>query len=820
MDISLNLWGPRPLTDEEQQRLDWEWITSFDDPPFEPLDTPTTSELEALQDRPPTPRPWWIEFPSENAPPLDGKDLCSICMHINFTYLLCNEKKINEKQIDLGTLENILERRKQCSFCRLVVRSISIAYGHFAQDHVPPIIVEDMKVLCYLHNMAVHTEWPNVFELRLHISPSLGGLGQREPDVIIQSLEDSSAVWRGRLVGKGQFEIELASKWLHQCETQHDTVKPSGLAQSYWVKKRQKLPSSFRCIDVRRWCLAKPGQKCRYLALSYVWGQKKVFQCTRTNVSNLEKDHGLALVRDQLPRTITDAIQLTAAMGEQYLWVDSICIVQDDDKNKQEQLSAMDAIYCVAALTIVSTSGTEASSGLSGLSPGSRTSIQHVEAVQGLKLVNSLPKVQKGANHTVWNSRGWTYQERVLSQRLLFITSSQIIFKCPHSTAYEDKLSEGIETLNNPVLDKNRTWMDVDHDPDRIELRKKINFISYVNLVEDYTPRKLSFSADILNAFTGCMSELEFTFRGTFLYGLPDTELDSAILWQPHGMIRRRIDPKTNVPLFPSWSWAGWEGPVGYYSKNNARIASRVKWLDASSESHLFTTDDYRAPMENVDAEHWDIGINSTGVPYYFRAEEPDLWFLHPVAREQNRRPLSFLSKSTDLKFLTLVASFSVTGEHNSGQVFSGAPFCENNSHTACPLSILTPERLVAGTVQIPAPLVKNLKWGVYDFVLLSRTSVTRGKGFEGDDPYPPPASEDSLHIPPLAQSHSLERGLLHDFPFGFDHTVYDKTKSWCLYNVMMVEWNGEVASRIGLGIVHIDAFHQAQPKERKISLS
>ena len=55
--------------------------------------------------------------------------------------------------------------------------------------------------------------------------------------------------------------------------------------------------------------------------------------------------------------------------------------------------------------------------------------------------------------------------------------------------------------------------------------------------------------------------------------------------------------------------------------------------------------------------------------------------------------------------------------------------------------------------------------------------------------------------------------------PFGFDLRRYDKHKPWCIYNVMMVEWKGEVASRVGLGTVHIDAFYQAQPEERLVIL-
>lgn len=86
----------------------------------------------------------------------------------------------------------------------------------------------------------------------------------------------------------------------------------------------------------------------------------------------------------------------------------------------------------------------------------------------------------------------------------------------------------------------------------------------YGKAVEVYTPRSLSFSSDALNAFSGKMNYLRPIMRGGFAYGLPETELDEALLWQPMGLLTRRRHPNNGSAMFPSWTWAGWVGSVNY----------------------------------------------------------------------------------------------------------------------------------------------------------------------------------------------------------------------------------------------------------------
>ena len=69
--------------------------------------------------------------------------------------------------------------------------------------------------------------------------------------------------------------------------------------------------------------------------------------------------------------------------------------------------------------------------------------------------------------------------------------------------------------------------------------------------------------------FEGVAARLRPLFRSDLLFGIPRAELDSQILWQPHGSMTRRCDPQTGLPICPSWSWAGWVGKVCCNTKEN-----------------------------------------------------------------------------------------------------------------------------------------------------------------------------------------------------------------------------------------------------------
>ncbi|KAK8024760.1 heterokaryon incompatibility protein-domain-containing protein [Apiospora arundinis] len=132
------------------------------------------------------------------------------------------------------------------------------------------------------------------------------------------------------------------------------------------------IPPGFRVIDVVNLHICQPLEAPRFVALSYMWsgGGSDEFQLLKILVEVLETPGSLA--NAPLPGVITDTMALCRDMGERYLWVDRLCIVQDDAASKMIQIQAMDTIYQSATLTIATALDCDDGTGIPGYKGRSR----------------------------------------------------------------------------------------------------------------------------------------------------------------------------------------------------------------------------------------------------------------------------------------------------------------------------------------------------------------------------------------------------------------------------------------------------------------
>lgn len=150
--------------------------------------------------------------------------------------------------------------------------------------------------------------------------------------------------------------LRLISSTIGQkCDAEHgsDCRQPFGLESS--ALGHPKL-----LIDVKRQCLVLAVPDCRYACLSYVWGGASTLKTNGGSLSNLMQENSLQFHWDQIPRTIRNTISLVDQLGIPYLWVDSMCIVQDDEEGKHAQIQAMAGIYANAYVAIVASNGWDA----------------------------------------------------------------------------------------------------------------------------------------------------------------------------------------------------------------------------------------------------------------------------------------------------------------------------------------------------------------------------------------------------------------------------------------------------------------------------
>jgi Heterokaryon incompatibility protein (HET) len=346
-------------------------------------------------------------------------------------------------------------------------------------------------------------------------------------------------------------------------------------------------PSSGRpilLIDVYDGCITQSGETDHYVALSYVWGQTSLLKCTTRNIDELKTPGALinGKLSKSIPKTIRDAIELVRLLGERFLWVDCLCIVQDLESIKQGQILAMGGIFERAVLTLVAAQGVDPNFGLVFPADLIRRGVVELHMAPLVAKTKRILLVAKkwrakwlpgrsGAHQrarnkdeilkssldtSVWAQRGWTLQELLFSHRIMAFAEDGIYWEC-HCRIRHSKFSgRSILThaLEDDRIDKTRPF----HDTSWPDLE------TYAFTIQDYNKRRLTFPGDILRAFSGVTSALHQQFLDGFHFGLPRMFFDVTLLWQPDKPLHRRRGEQQEQysTALPSWSWIGWEGDL------------------------------------------------------------------------------------------------------------------------------------------------------------------------------------------------------------------------------------------------------------------
>ena len=183
----------------------------------------------------------------------------------------------------------------------------------------------------------------------------------------------------GRLVPH-QVNLRLLEGWIRTCDKIH------GFACSNSDLRVRITPlRGLRVIDVKSKCLVDAPPQCRYIALSYVWGETNTLRCTRQKLLAMQT-HGF-FKHQKPPATIDNDMSVVEGCGETYLWVDALCIVQDDPSDLNLQMAQMGNVFATAIFTIVASSSDHADSGLPGAMLTARSFTQERVELNGFGLL-------------------------------------------------------------------------------------------------------------------------------------------------------------------------------------------------------------------------------------------------------------------------------------------------------------------------------------------------------------------------------------------------------------------------------------------------
>jgi hypothetical protein len=352
-----------------------------------------------------------------------------------------------------------------------------------------------------------------------------------------------------RIIDPERYDFDFILNCLQYCQINHQN-------SCHVDSKNKSTLKAWKVIDCVTNKIVPAPPDLDYIALSYVWGMgtnNDTFQ----EISNA-------------PRVIRDAMDVTLKLSFRYLWVDRYCIDYVDKADTATQILQMDSIYSQATLTIVAAAGDNPNHGLPGVTVPRRIP-QPSARVQNMSLVSTLPHPSWTVGTSKWASRGWTYQEQVLSKRLVVFTDCQVLYEC-----------EGMHCAESRVQP-----LDIMHCSSGTRLKTKVpsgafvdrylgqDPLSIISCISEFKTRQLTMSTDNLHALEGIFQVFSRAKKPVHtLMGIPisgyrragpksskmtkrtsEQSFINGLSWY-HSCIAERLE------CFPSWTWAGWEGPI------------------------------------------------------------------------------------------------------------------------------------------------------------------------------------------------------------------------------------------------------------------
>lgn len=314
-----------------------------------------------------------------------------------------------------------------------------------------------------------------------------------------------------------------------------------------------------------------------------------MFRLSKENYEKLSEEGSLHTIRNELPRTVNDAIDLVKALSLRYLWVDGLCLIQDDERDVREGIERMKSIYHESYFTLVAGSGSDASAGLYGMSNqrqhGALSLTEHGGSRSRLAILYSIDKL---LDDSTYRTRGWTFQEFVLPRRTLIFINGQAHFRCREANWSEDSwANEWIHCLD--ADDSNILRVP---DPDDGFMP---SLWAYQKLMEEYSSRKLRNDGDVLRAVAGVVRPMAAGMDTLLIEGLPGYYLDHFLLFISHsGNLRRRTN-------FGSFSWAGWEGRIMWPRDNFVWFDT----LDSGAQMSQWHTENILRYFQNYGIIDW-----------------------------------------------------------------------------------------------------------------------------------------------------------------------------------------------------------------------
>lgn len=334
--------------------------------------------------------------------------------------------------------------------------------------------------------------------------------------------------------------------------------------------------------------ISQPGEEPVYTTLSHCWGGDIAIKTTKDTFET--KLRGLEL--SALPPTFRDAVIFTRGLKIRYLWIDSMCIIQDDQQDWAKESVKMGSVYRGATVTIAANMSETSKTGFLEADPvlfAERCRRGQPEVAQVTNFDGSVstiysrlrthhesaalplgghPNGESSIGVDFVGRRAWTLQEQLLSQRMVQFLGAEMLWEC-RTAAWCECMEHGFDGQKSSAASSYRLSLE------RGILRADATQHSWRDLVCNYLARQLTYSSDFFPALSGYITHLQNSGAGRYLAGIWERQLLIQICWYwaaPTDMER------TATYRAPSWSWASFSIPPSSSQRQEVHRSNRLRY--------------------------------------------------------------------------------------------------------------------------------------------------------------------------------------------------------------------------------------------------
>ncbi|KAI1734813.1 heterokaryon incompatibility protein-domain-containing protein [Xylaria scruposa] len=465
----------------------------------------------------------------------------------------------------IGDLES--SARLGCRFCQLLLSGIGVCMPAWEPQERAKSSLYEFEAELPFEGLSLCLDWTGINGDR------------QQASIDFFTLSPNICPWTCIGVGSdicgdtsSDVAVEQVSRWIEQCTQNHAVCN-----------SRPLTPLPNRVVDVgdsshpqvKLYEIHK-NETARYMCLSHCWGTEQIIQTKTTTL----QQHKKGISWDDLSKTFQDAIIIARKLRVRYIWIDSLCIIQDSDDDWRAESSQMATIYENSYVTLAATKSENGAGGFfASASPECKAHELRCKDDYGAPhLVYVRRSLHDNYNIGPGNNpllkRGWVFQERLLSPRVVHFSAQELYWECMEAVACECSYIQGSKENGIQQLSSISDYLlgnmlgKISHAINISSQSEQVLTVRWHEIVAEYTRLDLTFEKDKFPALSGVVKQMQRVRHAKYIAGLWEDNLIEDLLWRTFALSAER----SSKWRAPTWSWASMNGRIQYdYNSNNAK---------------------------------------------------------------------------------------------------------------------------------------------------------------------------------------------------------------------------------------------------------